>query len=345
MRVELFDYHLPPELIAQTPLEPRDSSRLMVVERTSGKISHHRFRELVDMLNQADVMILNRTRVRKARLFGVKIGTGARVELLLLRPLDKFRERWEALARPARRLKAGTQLEVGEGELHIEVVEDKGEGLFVLRLFSPRHEEIEELIERYGKIPLPPYIKKELKDQERYQTVFASETGSVAATTAALHFTPDMLDRIRRKGVEVGYIYLQIGLDTFRPVQEEEVERHSMHSEEMEVGEEVCDLVHRVRGRKGRVVAVGTTVTRALETAVNPMGMIRPFKGSTRLFIYPGYKFQVVDALITNFHLPRSTLLMLVCAFAGRDLIFTAYEEAIKERYRFYSFGDAMLIY
>jgi S-adenosylmethionine:tRNA ribosyltransferase-isomerase len=345
MRVELFDYYLPPELIAQTPIEPRDSSRLMVVERGSGRISHLRFSDLPDLLMAEDLLVLNRSRVRKARLLGIKAETGARVELLLLRPLDLGKERWEALGKPARRLKPGSRVICSGGELVVEILENRGGGELLVRMILPQGEDAERLLEQYGKVPLPPYIKGELEEEERYQTVFGEEPGSVAAPTAGLHFTPGLLRTIEEKGMRLAFVDLRIGLDTFQPVREERVEDHRVHSEEMKVSAEVCRAIDAVREDGGRVVAVGTTVVRALETAAVKGRRTAPFEGVTNLFIYPGYRFQVVDALLTNFHLPRSSLLMLVCAFGGRELILSAYRKAIEERYRFYSFGDAMFIY
>lgn len=342
MRVDLFDYHLPPELIAQSPLEQRDASRLLVVERAGGRITHHAFTDFPSYLERGDVLLLNRSRVRRARLLGSLRG-GGRAEILLLRPLDDGLRQWEALGRPSRRLRPGDRVTVEAGRLDFKVVENRGGGELRVELLAGAGEQPEALIEELGRVPLPPYIKGDIADAERYQTVYAARTGSVAAPTAGLHFTPAMLQEVREMGVEEGYVDLQIGLDTFRPVREDEVEQHPMHSEELEVGEETCALVDRARGRGGRAVAVGTTVVRSLETAWRE-GRLQPFRGSSELFIYPGYRFACTDALLTNFHLPRSTLLMLVCAFGGRELILGAYREAIEERYRFYSFGDAMLI-
>ncbi|MDI3316051.1 MAG: tRNA preQ1(34) S-adenosylmethionine ribosyltransferase-isomerase QueA [Bacillota bacterium] len=345
MRVDEFDYELPEELIAQEPLEPRDGSRLMVLDRRRGRWEHARFRDLAEILQPGDCLVLNDTRVRPARLIGRR-DSGGRVELLLLRPLGE--DRWEVLGRPARKLRAGSLLlfgaaEAGQGErLEAEVLENRGEG--VLRVRFRYRGEWERLLERLGQVPLPPYIRRPLEDPERYQTVYAREPGSAAAPTAGLHFTPELLERLRERGVEQVKITLHVGIDTFRPVLEEEVERHRMHAEFFTVSEEAAEAINRARAAGGRRVAVGTTVVRTLESVADPQGRVRPARGWTDLFIYPGYRYRAVDALLTNFHLPRSTLLMLVSAFAGRDLILAAYREAVGRRYRFFSFGDAMLI-
>jgi S-adenosylmethionine:tRNA ribosyltransferase-isomerase len=342
MRADLFDYELPPGLIAQRPLRRRDASRLLVLERESGRVVHGRFAELAGFLREGDIAVFNRSRVRRARLTG-KLKGGGKAELLLLKPLDGEALRWEALGRPARRLRPGDRVKVAEGRLEAEVLENLGGGELRVELVMPREADPEELIEELGKVPLPPYIKEELADPERYQTVFADSIGSAAAPTAGLHFTAEMMDALRERGVETGFLDLRIGLDTFRPLQEGEVEGHPIHAEEMEVSEELCLAVNRVRAGGGRVLAVGTTVVRALETAWRD-GELRPFRGATDLFIYPGYAFRCVDLLLTNLHLPRSTLLVLVCAFAGRDEVLAAYREAVRRGYRFFSFGDAMLI-
>ncbi|MDI3297693.1 MAG: tRNA preQ1(34) S-adenosylmethionine ribosyltransferase-isomerase QueA [Bacillota bacterium] len=345
MLVDEFDYDLPEELIAQEPLEPRDASRLMVLDRGRGSWEHRRFRDLVDILRPGDCLVLNDTRVRPARLLGRR-ASGGRVELLLLRPLEG--DRWEVLGRPARRLRAGSLLlfgaeEAGEEErLEAEVLANRGEGLLEVR-FRYRGA-WEELLRRLGQVPLPPYIRKPLDDPERYQTVYAREPGSAAAPTAGLHFTPELLERLRRRGVEQVPLTLHVGLDTFRPVLEREVERHRMHAEFFTLSGSAAAAINRARAAGGRVVAVGTTVVRTLESVAGPDGRVEPRQGWTELFIYPGYRYRVVDALLTNFHLPRSTLLMLVAAFAGRDLVLAAYREAVRQRYRFFSFGDAMLI-
>lgn len=342
MRTELFDYELPPGLIAQSPLERRDASRLLVLERRSGGIEHRAFSDLPSYLVPGDVLVLNRSRVRRARLACTLPG-GGRAEVLLLRPLDEGLKRWEALGRPSRRLRPGTRVTVQPGRLDCRVLENLGGGELRVELLFPEGADPEGLIEELGRVPLPPYIKGEIADAERYQTVYASATGSVAAPTAGLHFTPDTLAGIRKRGVGECFVELRIGLDTFRPVREEEVEDHPMHSEEVEVGEEACQAVNAAREAGGRVAAVGTTVVRALESAWSDRAL-RPLRGSTELFVYPGYEFVCTDVMLTNFHLPRSTLLMLVCAFGGTEAVLGAYREAVRERYRFYSFGDAMLI-
>lgn len=340
MRVEDFDYHLPPELIAQRPVEPRDASRLLVLHRNSGRLEHRRFYELPLYLKLGDVLVLNDTRVIPARLLGKKAKTGGQVEVFLLKPLGG--DCWEVLVRPGRRVPPGTELIFGGGELRAKVLDRTPQGG---RLVEFEYEgKWEEVIERLGEVPLPPYIKEKLPDPERYQTVYASKPGSVAAPTAGLHFTPRLLKELEEKGIKIVYILLHVGLGTFRPVREEVVEKHKMHAEYFRVDEGAARTINEARRQGGRVIAVGTTVVRTLETVATPEGDIKPGEGLTELFIYPGYRFKAVDGLITNFHLPRSTLLMLVCAFAGREKILEAYQVAIKERYRFYSFGDAMLI-
>lgn len=340
MRVEDFDYHLPPELIAQRPVEPRDASRLLVLHRNSGRLEHRRFYELPLYLKPGDVLVLNDTRVIPARLWGKKAKTGGQVEVFLLKPLGG--DCWEALVRPGRRVPPGTELIFGGGKLRAKVLKRTPQGG---RLVEFEYEgKWEEVIERLGEVPLPPYIKEKLPDPERYQTVYASKPGSVAAPTAGLHFTPRLLKELEEKGIKIVYILLHVGLGTFRPVREEVVEKHKMHAEYFRVDEGAARTINEARRQGGRVIAVGTTVVRTLETVATPEGDIKPGEGLTELFIYPGYRFKAVEGLITNFHLPRSTLLMLVCAFAGREKILEAYQVAIKERYRFYSFGDAMLI-
>ncbi|MGI9952661.1 tRNA preQ1(34) S-adenosylmethionine ribosyltransferase-isomerase QueA [Moorellaceae bacterium AZ2] len=340
MRVEEFDYYLPPELIAQEPVEPRDASRLLVLHRQDGRLEHRRFYDLPRYLEKGDILVLNDTRVIPARLFGRKAGTGGRVEVLLLNPLGG--DRWETLVRPGRRVPPGTQLIFGEGELEARVLASTAEGGRVLKFAYQGS--WEDLLAKLGQVPLPPYIHRELPDPERYQTVYARHPGSAAAPTAGLHFTPRLLEKIREKGVEVAHILLHVGLGTFRPVKEEIVEKHRMHAEYYIVLPETAEAINNARARGGRVVAVGTTVVRTLETVATRDGLICPGEGYTDLFIYPGYHFKAVDCLITNFHLPRSTLLMLVSAFAGREKILQAYRVAVEEGYRFFSFGDAMLI-
>lgn len=340
MRVEEFDYYLPPELIAQQPVEPRDASRLLVLHRRDGRLEHRYFYDLPLYLNPLDILVLNDTRVMPARLWGRKAGTGGRVEVLLLNRLGG--DRWETLVRPGRRVPVGTELVFGQGELAAKVLTTTPAGGRVLEFTYEGN--WEEILARLGEVPLPPYIKSELPDPERYQTVYARHPGSAAAPTAGLHFTPRLLQALQDKGVEIAYILLHVGLGTFRPVKEEIIEKHRMHAEYYAISAETARAINTARSRGGRVVAVGTTVVRALETVATPEGQICPREGFTDIFIYPGYRFKAVDCLITNFHLPRSTLLMLVSAFAGRERILEAYRVAVHERYRFFSFGDAMLI-
>lgn len=348
MKTALFDYELPKELIAQKPVEPRDASRLMVVDRRTGEIFHRRFRDLGEYLRAGDLLVFNETRVIPARLLGHKVPTGGRVELLLLKKRDEHT--WEALV-GGKRVRPGTRLRFADGgdlTLDAEVVEEVGESGRVVRFARP----VEPLLDRLGIVPLPPYIHEPLEDPERYQTIYARVAGSVAAPTAGLHFTPELLLRLREMGVEFAFLTLDIGLDTFRPVTEEEVEDHPMHTEFCRLPPETAQAVNQAHLEGRRVIAVGTTVVRVLESAARacrggeacPFARVAAFEGPTDLFIYPGYQFRAVDALITNFHLPRSTLLMLVSAFAGRDLILRAYRQAVEMRYRFFSFGDAMLI-
>ena len=347
MRTSDFDYYLPQELIAQTPLEPRDHSRLMVLKRSDASLSHHKFFEVVDYLRKGDVLVFNDSRVIPARLSGRKADTGGRLEILLLRQLDS--RVWEALVRPAKRTRVGSRLELagdtvsgkGQDGVIAEVVEVREGGVRVIS-FSD-----EALLEGLGRIPLPPYIRVPLRSPERYQTVYADAAGSVAAPTAGLHFTPQLIDRIRNKGVRCLFVTLHVGLDTFLPVRESSPLEHKIHREYGVLDQEAASQLSQARREGRRIICVGTTAVRLIEAAAqvsSPLCM-QPFQGWVGLFILPGYQFQVVDAMITNFHLPRSTLLMLVTAFAGKDVITGAYREAIAQRYRFYSFGDAMLIF
>lgn len=342
MRTEDFDYELPKELIAQEPLPDRADSRLLVLHRATGAVEHRRFRDLLDYLEPTDVLVLNETRVLPVRLRGRKEPTGAQVELLLLRPLAD-NGTWETLVRPGRRVGKGTRLSFGP-RLAGEVLDRSGAGGRHVR-FSWEGD-FEEVLGSVGEVPLPPYIKRALpaEERDRYQTVYARTPGSAAAPTAGLHFTPDLLDQIRAAGVKTVPVVLHIGLDTFRPVQVEDITEHRMHSEYYEVTEQAAREIRRVRQAGGRIIAVGTTVTRCLESAADADGHVQAGAGRTELFIHPGYRFRAVDALLTNFHLPRSTLLMLVSAFAGRETVLAAYREAVRERYRLFSFGDAMLI-
>lgn len=334
-----FDYELPPELIAQEPLPQRDASRLLVIYRDREDFEHRIFREIVGYLAPGDLLVVNETKVLPVRLRGVK-ETGGRVEVLLLRAAGL--DLWEALVRPGRRVPPGTRLVFGGGRLTGEVVARTETGGRLIR-FSYAGS-FEEVLRQVGEVPLPPYIKQKLSAPERYQTVYAREVGSAAAPTAGFHFTPELLATLRARGVGVAPVVLHIGLDTFRPVREENIAAHRMHREEYFVPEATAAAVNQAKAERRRVVAVGTTVVRCLETVADERGRVRPGAGMTDLFIYPGYRFKVVDALITNFHLPRSTLLMLVAAFAGREKVLRAYREAIRLGYRFYSFGDAMLI-
>ncbi len=340
MRKELFRYYLPPELIAQEPLKERSKSRLLVVDCEKGTWEHRRFMDLMEYLREGDVLVFNRSRVRKARLKGKKRGSGGKVEVLLLD--EKVEGLWEALARPARRLPEGTVLQLGKSGWEAEVVARLGEGRVLIRFPHMDRKRVEEVLEEEGEMPLPPYIRKELEEPDRYQTVYARETGSAAAPTAGLHFDQDLLARINSLGVRTAFLRLDVGLDTFRPIAEEEVERHQIHKEWISVEEDVCRQVNEARKSGGRVIAVGTTSVRALETAAIRSGEeLEPYSGFTDLYIYPPYQFRVVDGIITNFHLPESSLLVMICAFAGRSLVLSAYEEAVRNKYRFLSFGDA----
>lgn len=333
-----FYYDLPPELIAQTPAEPRDSSRLLVYHRDTKRIEHKIFRDILGYLKAGDVLVVNRTRVLPARLFA-HTQNGGRAEVLLLkrRSLDE----WEVLVRPGKKCRVGAKLTVNQ-ELSLEVVSVTDSGERIVRFFYEGA--FEDVLSRAGSMPLPPYIHEKLKDPERYQTVYSKENGSAAAPTAGLHFTPELLERIRAMGVEIAEVLLHVGLGTFRPVKEENVLDHKMHSEYYEVSEEAAEIVNRARREGRRIVAVGTTSVRTLETVADDAGMLRPCKGNTEIFLYPPYRFKCVDALITNFHLPESTLLMLVSAFCSREEVMEIYRTAVEERYRFFSFGDAMLI-
>ena len=341
MRIDEFDYELPEDLIAQTPALERDKSRLLVVDRRTGSLSHRMFYEVIEYLNSGDILVVNDTKVIPARLMARR-STGGKVEVLLLRQVEP--DIWECLVRPGHKVKVGEKVSVGVGEKGMTgtVLSRTDYGGRMIRWEYKG--DWEENLQRLGHTPLPPYIKTPLSDPSRYQTVYARIPGSAAAPTAGLHFTEELLERIRQKGVVVKSITLEVGLGTFRPVREEIVEHHKMHREHFTVNEETAAAINDARERGGKLVAVGTTVVRALETSALEDGTVRAFSGSTELFIYPGYRFKAVDHLITNFHLPKSTLLMLVSAFAGKELIMKAYHEAIRERYRFYSFGDAMLI-
>lgn len=340
MKTSDFFYELPPELIAQDPLEDRASSRLMVLNRSTGSVEHHIFREIVDFIRPGDCLVLNNTKVIPARLYGRRVGTDARIEVLLLkRKADRV---WETLVKPGKKCKPGTHISFGDGLLTGEVIEVAEEGNRLIRF---TYEGIfEEILDQLGQMPLPPYITHELKDKNRYQTVYAKYDGSAAAPTAGLHFTPQLLEDIREMGVAIAEVTLHVGLGTFRPVKAENVTEHHMHSEFYQISEQAAKTINSAKRNGGRIICVGTTSCRTLESAADEDGTLRAGSGWTDIFIYPGYRFRILDALITNFHLPESTLLMLVSALAGREKIMAAYREAVKERYRFFSFGDAMLI-
>ena len=340
MKTSDFYYDLPQELIAQTPLDKRDTSRLMTLDRKTGETGHHHFYELPDFLNPGDCLILNDSRVLPARLLGQRLPGGGTCEVLLL--IDRGNKTWECLVRPGRKMRTGAKLRFGNGELTAEVVEELPDGNRMVRF---DYEGIFlEVLEHLGKMPLPPYIKEELQDQERYQTVYSKVLGSAAAPTAGLHFTSELLEKIAAKGVGIGYVTLHVGLGTFRPVKEEEITDHEMHSEYCVISQETADLINRTKANGGRCICVGTTSCRTLESWAAEDGHMEAKAGWTNIYIYPGYQFKVMDALVTNFHLPESTLIMLVSAFAGREHVLAAYQEAVKERYRFFSFGDAMFI-
>lgn len=341
MKVDLFDFHLPEELIAQTPLIERTSSRLMVLDKKNGTIQHTIFKHIKDHLKAGDCLVLNDTRVLPARLFGEKEGTGAKIEVLLLKQLEG--DSWETLIKPAKRIKEGTRIVFGNGKLSAVCTETSDHGGRVLEF---QYDGIfYEVLEQLGEMPLPPYIKEQLDDQERYQTVFARERGSAAAPTAGLHFTEQLLKEIKGLGVHIAFITLHVGLGTFRPVNVEDLSEHEMHSEFYQMTEGTARLLNEVREAGGRIISVGTTSTRTLETIASANnGRFKEASGWTDIFIYPGYEFKAIDGMITNFHLPKSTLIMLVSALAGRDHVLNAYGEAVEEKYRFFSFGDAMLI-
>ena len=340
MKTSDFYYDLPHELIAQTPIEKRDTSRLMTLDRVTGQTGHHHFYDLPDFLRPGDCLILNNSRVLPARLVGQRLPGGGICEVLLLN--DRGENIWECLVRPGRKLRKGTKLSFGNGELTAEITEQLEEGGRLIRF---DYEGIFlEVLEHLGRMPLPPYIKEELQDQERYQTVYSKVLGSAAAPTAGLHFTPELLDIIRKKGVRIGYVTLHVGLGTFRPVKEDAIEDHPMHSEYCTIPQETADLINETRASGGRCICVGTTSCRTLESWAADDGHMEARSGWTDIYIYPGYKFKVMDGLVTNFHLPESTLIMLVSAFAGREHVLSAYAEAVRERYRFFSFGDAMFI-
>ncbi|MBS6396532.1 MAG: tRNA preQ1(34) S-adenosylmethionine ribosyltransferase-isomerase QueA [Clostridiales bacterium] len=341
MNLHDFYYELPQGLIAQDPLEDRSSSRLLLLNKETGEVEHHIFKEIINYLQPGDCLVVNNTKVIPARLIGSKVGTDAKIEVLLLK--RKEDQVWETLVKPGKKAKPGTKISFGDGLLTGEVLDVVEEGNRLIR-FS--YEGIfEEILDQLGQMPLPPYITHQLQDKNRYQTVYAKHDGSAAAPTAGLHFTPELLQEIRDKGVKIAHVTLHVGLGTFRPVKVENIMEHHMHSEFYVVEEDQAELINATKAQGGRVIAVGTTSCRTLESASGEDGILRAGSGWTDIFIYPGYDFKLIDCLITNFHLPESTLMMLVSALAGRDRIMAAYEEAVKERYRFFSFGDAMFIF
>ena len=340
MDVKDFDYELPEELIAQDPLEDRSSSRLMVLDRETGEFEHKVFKDIIDYLNPGDCLVLNNTKVIPARLFGAKEGTNARIELLLLK--RKENDVWETLVKPGKKAKPGTRIVFGDGLLVGEIIDIVDEGNRLIKFY---YEGIfEEILDKLGQMPLPPYITHELKDKKRYQTVYAKYDGSAAAPTAGLHFTKELLEQVKAKGIKIAEVTLHVGLGTFRPVKVDNILDHHMHSEFYMVSQEAADTINTAKKEGHRVISVGTTSTRTLESAADENGILRECSGWTEIFIYPGYSFKVIDGLITNFHLPQSTLVMLVSALAGREHVLNAYKAAVEEKYRFFSFGDAMFI-
>ena len=340
MKVEDFNYDLPEELIAQTPLEERDASRLLVLDKTSGKIEHKIFRDIIDYLNPGDTLVLNDTKVLPARLIGEKEDTKAVIEVLLLKNVEN--DNWECLVKPARRVKVGTKVVFGNGKLILTCTKVEDEGI---RYFDFSYKGIFlEVLDELGTMPLPPYIHEKLENKDMYQTVYAKEVGSAAAPTAGLHFTNELLDKIKDKGINICYITLHVGLGTFRPVKVDTIEEHKMHSEYYSMSNDVANILYKTKENNHKIIAVGTTTTRTLETIMSKYDKFTECSGWTDIFIYPGYKFKGIDSLITNFHLPKSTLVMLVSALAGRENILNAYKIAVNEKYRFFSFGDAMFI-
>ncbi|MFQ3790684.1 tRNA preQ1(34) S-adenosylmethionine ribosyltransferase-isomerase QueA [Staphylococcus nepalensis] len=340
MDIESFDYHLPESLIAQTPLKNRDESRLLVLGRKTGDIEHKYFKNVIDYLQAGDTLVLNDTRVMPARLFGLKEETGAKVEMLMLTQLED--DEWEVLLKPAKRIKTGDKLSFGDGKIIAECVEELNQGGRIMRLDYDGI--LQERLDELGEMPLPPYIKERLDDPDRYQTVYAKASGSAAAPTAGLHFTDELLEQIKAKGVNITFITLHVGLGTFRPVSVENIDDHEMHSEYYQIDQETADLLNETKAKGHRVISVGTTSTRTLETIRASHNEFVADSGWTDIFIFPGFEFKAIDGLITNFHLPKSTLVMLVSAFSTKDYILNAYHQAVKSEYRFFSFGDAMLI-
>ena len=343
MELHDFYYDLPQELIAQDPLSDRSASRLMLLDKNTGEIEHKIFKDIIDYLNPGDCLVINDTKVIPARLIGERVGTGATIEVLLLKRKEGMKDVWEVLVKPGKKAKIGTKISFGDGRLVAEVIDIVEEGN---RLIQFTYEGIfEEILDELGQMPLPPYITHKLQDKNRYQTVYAKHEGSAAAPTAGLHFTKELLERIQEKGVDIARVTLHVGLGTFRPVKVENIQEHHMHSEYYVVTQEAADKINNAKADGGRVICVGTTSCRTIESASDDDGRVKACSGWTEIFIYPGYKFKVLDALITNFHLPESTLLMLVSALAGREHILAAYKTAVEEKYRFFSFGDAMFIH
>lgn len=340
MKTDDFDYELPKELIAQTPLKNRSESKLLVMDRVTGALEHKHFYDIIDYLNKGDALVINDTKVIPARIIGVKEETGAVIELLLLK--DEVGDTWECLAKPQKRLKVGTIITFGNGELKAKVRETREEGITIVDLIYDGI--LMEILEHLGTMPLPPYIHEKLKDQDRYQTVYAKNYGSAAAPTAGLHFTTELLDKIKAKGIAIVHVTLHVGLGTFRPVNVEDVTKHVMHTEHYIVTKEAADKLNEIKANDGKIIAVGTTSVRTLETVISKNDKFVPSNDDTNIFIYPGFTFRAIDGLITNFHLPKSTLVMLVSAFSSKENIMNAYQEAIKHNYRFFSFGDAMFI-
>ena len=340
MKTSDFNFHLPEELIAQVPIEDRTSSKLMVLDKETGEIEHRIFKDIIDYLNPGDCLVLNDTRVIPARLIGSKVETGGKIEFLLLKRTED--DTWETLVKPGKRAKIGTIFTFGEGKLKCKVVDIVEEGNRIIEFIYDGI--FEQVLDELGEMPLPPYITERLEDRERYQTVYSKEKGSAAAPTAGLHFTKELLEKVKEKGVNIAYVTLHVGLGTFRPVKVDDVNEHVMHSEFYHLEEEDAKIINDTKKNGGKIISVGTTSTRTLETIGDENGMVRAQSGWTNIFIYPGYEFKVVDKLITNFHLPESTLIMLVSALAGKEKVMNAYNEAVKERYRFFSFGDSMII-
>lgn len=339
MKTDDFDFYLPEELIAQTPLDKRDSSKLLVLDKNTGDITHTHFSSIIDYLEEGDVLVLNDTKVMPARLYGTKEDTGAVIEVLMLKEKEKYT--WEVLSKPAKRIKIGTVIKFSD-KLKAECVGIGEEGIRILKFIYTGI--FYEILDELGDMPLPPYIHEKLKDKDRYQTVYAKNVGSAAAPTAGLHFTKELMDKIKEKGIKIEYITLHVGLGTFRPVSVEDVTKHKMHSEFYQMSKETADVLNDAKKSDNRIISVGTTSTRTLETIMNLYGKFKECSGWTDIFIYPGYKFKAINSLITNFHLPKSTLIMLVSALAGKENIMSAYNEAVKNEYRFFSFGDSMFI-